>query len=95
MGGPYNIPRNYKGENKILFVFSTKSFILTAVGGFIGIIFGLGLGTLFGKMGYTFTPGIGIVFIAFISSALIGTIFGMFPASKASKLNPIEALRTE
>ena len=38
MGGPYNIPRNYKGENKILFIFSTKSFIYTAVGGFIGIV---------------------------------------------------------
>ena len=38
MGGPYNIPRNYKGENKILFIFSTKSFIYTAIGGGIGII---------------------------------------------------------
>ena len=38
MGGPYNIPRNYKGENKILFVFSMKSFIYTAVGGLIGVL---------------------------------------------------------
>lgn len=38
MGGPYNIPRNYKGESKILFVFSTKSFIYTAAGGLIGVI---------------------------------------------------------
>ena len=38
MGGPYNIPRNYKGESKILFIFSKKSFIYTAVAGFIGII---------------------------------------------------------
>lgn len=37
MGGPYNIPRNYKGESKILFVFSTKSFIYTGVGGLIGV----------------------------------------------------------
>ena len=36
MGGPYNIPRNYKGENKILFIFSTKSFVYTAIGGLIG-----------------------------------------------------------
>ena len=39
MGGPYNIPRNYTGENKILFIFSKKSFIYTGVGGFIGILF--------------------------------------------------------
>lgn len=39
MGGPYNIPRNYKGESKILFIFSMKSFIFTVVGAFIGIIF--------------------------------------------------------
>ncbi|MBP3830934.1 MAG: PrgI family protein [Clostridia bacterium] len=38
MGGPYNIPRDYKGESKILFIFSKKSFIYTAVGGFIGVI---------------------------------------------------------
>ena len=38
MGGPYNIPRNYKGENKILFIFSMKSFIYTVVGAFIGIV---------------------------------------------------------
>lgn len=39
MGGPYNIPRNYKGENKILFIFSIKSFVYAAIGAFIGIIF--------------------------------------------------------
>ena len=38
MGGPYNIPRDYKGESKILFIFSRKSFIYTVVGGFIGVI---------------------------------------------------------
>ncbi len=38
MGGPYNIPRNYKGESKILFVFSTKAFIYTGVGAGIGIL---------------------------------------------------------
>ena len=61
----------------------------------IGIVFGIGLGSLLGKMGYTFSPGVGIIFIAFLSSALIGTVFGIFPANKASKLNPIEALRTD
>ena len=38
MGGPYNIPRDYKGENKILFIFSMKSFMYTAIGGIIGVL---------------------------------------------------------
>ena len=33
MGGPYQIPRNYKGESRILLIFSTKALIYTAVGG--------------------------------------------------------------
>ena len=37
--GPYNIPRDYKGEGKILYIFSTKGLIFTAVGLLIGVIF--------------------------------------------------------
>ena len=38
-GGPYNIPRNYKGEGKILYIFSTKGLIYTAIGIAIGLLF--------------------------------------------------------
>ena len=38
-GGPYNIPRNYKGEGKILYIFSTKGLIYTARGIAIGLLF--------------------------------------------------------
>ena len=79
----------------ILIQFLTEALVLCLVGGFIGILVGIGVGSLLGKMGYTFTPTVIIIFIAFISSALIGTIFGIFPANKASKLNPIEALHAE
>ena len=79
----------------ILFQFLIEALVLCLVGGIIGIIFGLGLGELLDKMGYTFSPTLFIIIIAFFSSALIGTIFGIFPASKASKLNPIEALHAE
>lgn len=79
----------------ILLQFLIEALVLCLVGGMIGIVFGIGLGSLLGKMGYTFSPGVGIIFIAFLSSALIGTVFGIFPANKASKLNPIEALRTD
>ena len=79
----------------ILLQFLTEALVLCLVGGIIGIISGLGIGNLLGKMGYTFTPSIMIVLVAFLSSALIGTIFGIFPANKASKLNPIDALHTD
>lgn len=79
----------------ILIQFLTEALVLCLVGGFIGILVGISVGSLLGRMGYTFTPTILIIFIAFISSALIGTIFGIFPANKASKLNPIEALHAE
>lgn len=82
-------------KKDILLQFLIEALVLCLVGGIIGIIFGMGIGTLFGKMGYTFVPGISIILIAFLSSAFIGITFGLFPANKASKLNPIEALRTE
>jgi len=37
--GTYNLPRNVKGEGRILFIFSTKSMITTAIGAVIGILF--------------------------------------------------------
>lgn len=68
MGGPYNIPRNYKGENKILFIFSMKSFIYTAIGGLIGIVFYYILSLLkLGTLGFFL-----IILLAFIGFA-IGT----------------------
>ena len=38
MGGPYNIPRNYKGEGKILYIFSMKAFLYTIGGAMIGTL---------------------------------------------------------
>ena len=37
--GTYNLPRNVKGEGRILFIFSTKSIITTAIGGVVGLVF--------------------------------------------------------
>ena len=67
MGGPYNIPRNYKGENKILFIFSTKSFLYTAIGGFIGIF-------IYKILQYLGISKIGLIFIVIF--AFLGYIIG-------------------
>ena len=69
MGGPYNIPRNYKGESKILFIFSTKSFLFTIGGAGIGIIFYLFFNLLNLKT-------IGLVFIVLLG--LLGFAIGTF-----------------
>ena len=69
--------------------------VLCILGGIIGVGVGLGVGTILGKMGYAFSPSTRIILLAFLSSALIGIVFGIFPANKASKLNPIDALHTD
>lgn len=89
--------RKALGEKRIdiLMQFFIEALVLCILGGLVGIAVGLAGGTILGKMGYTFIPSIGIVSVAFLSSVLIGTIFGIFPANKASKLNPIDALHTQ
>ena len=76
MSRPYNIPRNYKGENKILFIFSTKAFMYTGVGAFIGIIF-----YFIFKMLKLTKVGIAIIVIL----ALIGFVIGTFKMPEISK----------
>lgn len=79
----------------ILTQFLIEALVLCILGGIIGIVLGIGIGLLLGEMGYSFTPSIGIVVLSFVASSLIGTVFGIFPADKASKLKPIDALHTD
>ncbi len=67
MGGPYNLPRNVKGEGRILFIFSRKALIYTAIGATIGFV----LKILFDILNIGF---VGI--IAMIVLALLGFIIG-------------------
>ena len=82
-------------KSDILVQFLIEALVLCVCGGIIGVISGILIGTVLGKMGYTFTPNTSIIILAFSSSALIGIIFGIFPAKKAAKLNPIDALHTD
>ena len=83
-----------KGKD-ILIQFLIESVVICILGGIIGISMGIGLGNLVQNFGYSFTASSTIIFISFITSALIGIIFGIFPAYRAAKLNPIDALHTE
>lgn len=76
--------------------FIIESIIICLIGGFIGIVLG-------GVFGYAASflldtptqPSIPSIIIAFVFSMIIGVFFGYYPASKAAKLNPIDALRYE
>lgn len=79
----------------ILIQFLIESLILCMLGGTIGVLLGLGIGSLLQIFGFNFSASGEIILISFLSSAIIGLSFGIFPAYKASKLNPIDALRTD
>ena len=79
----------------ILEQFLVESLMLCILGGTIGVALGLSIGKILQTFGFNFSATSTVVIISFVSSALIGVIFGIFPAYKASKLNPIDALRTE
>jgi putative ABC transport system permease protein len=81
---------------QVLTQFLVEAVVLSLVGGIIGVIFGLALAfgaSLF--MAIPFAPQLLVVLLAFGFSALIGVIFGYFPARKAAALDPIDALRHE
>ncbi|MBR2435290.1 MAG: FtsX-like permease family protein, partial [Lentisphaeria bacterium] len=80
----------------ILQQFLTESIILCIIGGITGIVLGHGaamLVNIYLKWPVESSPA--VVAAAFIVSAMVGIIFGFYPAWKASRLDPIEALRYE
>lgn len=83
-------------EKEVLLQFLVESATVSAIGGLIGIVLSF-FATLFlaDKMGIPFIFGAKITILAFVFSAVIGIGFGFLPARKASRLNPIDALRHE
>jgi putative ABC transport system permease protein len=85
----------------ILIQFLTESATLSVFGGLIGIALGAGLAFLVGQIatatGNAFTPVVGLdsVLLATLFSAAVGLFFGIYPASRAAGLEPVEALRYE
>jgi putative ABC transport system permease protein len=78
----------------ILIQFLIEAIILSSIGGLIGILLG-SLGALAINNFFPAKVTVSSVLIAFGVSALVGIIFGVTPARRASKLSPIEALRYE
>ncbi|WP_061408017.1 ABC transporter permease, partial [Streptococcus lutetiensis] len=84
-------------RQKILTQFLIESMVLTILGGLIGLTLASGVTALLGNAIPNVKPSISlnIALGSLIFSAFIGIVFGLLPANKASKLNPIEALRYE
>ncbi|MDD5371936.1 MAG: ABC transporter permease [Sulfurimonas sp.] len=83
-------------EREVLLQFLVEAVVLSSLGGIIGIVFGISTGiaiTLFFDLPLIFNTF--IVIVAFLFSTLVGIVFGFFPAKKAARLNPIDALRHE
>ena len=76
--------------------FLIEAIMLTFIGGFVGVILGWSISFGISYFGILQTSvSMGSIFLAFGVSAFIGIVFGYYPARRASRLNPIEALRYE
>jgi len=83
-------------ESEVLMQFLVEAVVLSSFGGLIGIVLALTSSVWLANMlRVPFVFNTGIVVIAFLFSAAVGVIFGYFPALKAARLDPIEALRYE
>ena len=83
-------------ERDVLLQFLIEAVVMSAFGGVIGILIGLAGSAAISaalKLPFVFQPGIVVVAVGF--AALVGVGFGFFPARRAARLDPIEALRHE
>jgi putative ABC transport system permease protein len=85
----------------ILVQFLVESSLLSLIGGLIGIFLGWLIGVIVGQIaaanGTPFNPSVSLnaILLATLFSTAVGLFFGIYPANRASRLEPVEALRYE
>jgi putative ABC transport system permease protein len=83
-------------ERDVLTQFLVEAIVLSSIGGLFGIALALLASWFIAELlAVPFVVEWAMVFIAFLFSAAVGMLFGFFPARKAARLDPIEALRHE
>ena len=84
-------------RRSIVTQFLIEAIVLSGVGGLLGVIAGFIVTLFWGKMQYKIIaqPDLQYTVIAFVGSLALGIVFGLYPALKASRLQPVDALRTE
>jgi len=83
-------------EREVLLQFLIEAVVLAALGGLIGVVLATGASLALARLmsvPFLFNPAVNLV--SFVFSAAIGVIFGYFPARRAARMDPIEALRHE
>ncbi len=83
-------------EREVLMQFLVEAVVLSSFGGLCGIVLGLSMASMGARLlTVPFVANPQIPAVAFLFSAAVGVVFGYFPARKAARLDPIEALRHE
>ncbi len=82
-------------SNEILLIFISESAILGFIGGFVGLILGVGILYVVGSFGVPYWLRLRIIIFALLFSIFVGALAGFIPSRQASKMDPVEALRYE
>ena len=83
-------------EREVLTQFLVEAVVLSAFGGGVGVVLALVVSVLGSRaLNVPFVFNLGIVIVGFLFSVGVGIVFGYFPARKAARMDPIEALRHE
>jgi len=83
-------------EKNVLTQFLVEAMVLSSLGGLVGVVIGLSATFFISKpLNLPFIVNPAVILLAFVFSAGVGVVFGFFPARKAARLDPIDALRHE